>query len=49
MIKKVGNKYEVRGHSGRKMGTYSNLADAKKRLTQIEMFKHIAEQKKKKK
>ena len=50
MIKKVGKqKYTVIANSGRKMGTYSSKKQAQKRLAQVEMFKSIAEQKKKKK
>ena len=50
MIKKVGKqKYAVIAESGRKMGTYSSKEQAQKRLAQVEMFKSIAEQKKKKK
>lgn len=41
MIKKEGSKYHVMGESGRKMGTYGSLAEAKKRLQQIEMFKSM--------
>jgi hypothetical protein len=42
MIKKVGAKYVVMSEkTGRKFGTYSTMAEAKKRLRQIEMFKHM--------
>ena len=46
MIKKVGGKYVVVGEhktkSGklRRFGTYKTLAEAKKRLGQVEYFKH---------
>ncbi len=39
MIVKSGSKYEVKGESGRKMGSYASEAEAKKRLAQIEAFK----------
>ena len=41
MIKKIKNKYVVMSEtSGRKFGTYKTLAEAKKRLGQVEFFKH---------
>ena len=40
MIKKVKRKYLVIAESGRHMGTYTSLKAAKKRLQQIEYFKH---------
>lgn len=48
MIKKIGGKYVVVGEtktkSGklRRFGTYTTLAAAKKRLQQVEFFKHRA-------
>ncbi len=41
MIKKQGSKYIVMAESGRKMGTYKTKKEAKKRLQQIEFFKHL--------
>lgn len=41
MIRKVKNLYRVVAESGRNMGTYRTLKDAKNRLRQIEMFKHM--------
>ncbi|MFH1171858.1 MAG: hypothetical protein V1778_04975 [bacterium] len=42
MIKKLNNKYIVLSETtGRKFGTYKTLAEAKKRLKQIEFFKHV--------
>ncbi len=41
MIKKQGSKYVVVAESGRLMGTYKTKAEAKKRLQQIEFFKHL--------
>jgi len=41
MIRKQGSKYVVVAESGRKMGTYKTKAEAKKRLQQIEFFKHL--------
>ena len=46
MIKKIGGKYVVVGEKKtktgkvRKFGTYKTLAEAKKRLQQVEFFKH---------
>lgn len=39
MIVKTGNRFTVKGQSGRKMGTYGSKAKAEKRLKQIEYFK----------
>lgn len=42
MIKKVGKKYVVRSEStGRVFGQYDTIAAAKKRLRQMEFFKHL--------
>jgi len=41
MIKKQGSKYVVMAESGRVMGEYKTKAEAKKRLQQIEFFKHL--------
>lgn len=42
MIRKVKNTYVVISEAtGRRMGTYATLAEAKKRLRQIEFFKHL--------
>ncbi|HLC66136.1 MAG TPA: hypothetical protein VJK52_00675 [Candidatus Nanoarchaeia archaeon] len=40
MIRKVKEGYRVVSEKGRNMGTYKTLAEAKKRLQQIEYFKH---------
>ena len=41
MIKKAKGKYTVVSEkTGRSFGTYRTLAEAKKRLRQIEFFKH---------
>jgi hypothetical protein len=40
MIKKVKEGYRVVSESGRNMGTYKDEEGAKKRLRQIEYFKH---------
>jgi len=46
MIRKEGNKYVVLSEkTGRKFGTYRTLVEAKKRLRQIEMFKHLRRRK----
>ncbi len=41
MIKKHGSKYLLLAESGRHMGEYKTKAEAKKRLQQIEFFKHL--------
>ena len=40
MIKKIRGGYKVLSESGRNMGTYKTLKEAKNRLRQIEYFKH---------
>lgn len=40
MIKKMKGGYRVVAESGRNMGMYKTKAEAKKRLRQIEFFKH---------
>ncbi len=42
MIRKIKEGYRVMSESGRNMGTYKTLEGAKKRLRQIEFFKHKA-------
>ena len=41
MIRKIKSGYRVLSEKGRNMGTYKTLKDAKKRLRQIEYFKHL--------
>ena len=41
MIVKVKEGYRVKAESGRNMGTYATKEEAKVRLRQIEMFKHM--------
>lgn len=41
MIIKVKEGYRVMAESGRNMGTYQTKEEAKKRLRQIEFFKHL--------
>jgi len=41
-IRKVKGKYCVFSEKGRRMGCYDTLEKAKKRLRQIEFFKHLA-------
>ena len=41
MIVKEGSKYVVKSESGKTMGTYATEKEAKERLKQIEMFKHL--------
>lgn len=41
MIKKIVGGYRVVAESGRNMGTYKTKEEAKKRLQQIEYFKHV--------
>lgn len=40
MIKKIKNGYQVQSEKGRNMGMYKTEEEAKKRLQQIEYFKH---------
>jgi len=41
MIKKLKSKYVVMSETtGKKFGSYRTLAEAKKRLRQVEFFKH---------
>jgi len=43
MIKKIKGKYVVLSEStGRSFGSYKTLAEAKKRLRQVEFFKYAA-------
>lgn len=45
MIKKIGRKYIVVSETtGRSFGTYRTLTEAKRRLQQVEFFKHLAKQ-----
>jgi hypothetical protein len=46
MIRKIKGGYRVMAESGRNMGTYKTLEEAKRRLRQIEFFKHQAEKSK---
>lgn len=39
MIRKVKGGYRVVSHKGRNLGQYRSLAEAKKRLRQVEFFK----------
>jgi hypothetical protein len=49
MIKKIKGKYVVLSEkTGRSFGTYTTLAAAKKRLQQMEMFKHLGARKRRK-
>jgi len=46
MIKKVKGKYVVLSEkTGRSFGSYRTLAEAKKRLGQVEFFKHRGKKK----
>jgi len=43
MIRKIKGKYVVLSETtGRRFGTYDTLEEAKKRLRQIEYFKHLS-------
>ena len=47
MIRKAKSRYIVVSEkTGRSFGTYKTLAEAKKRLRQIETFKHLKKRKK---
>ena len=41
MIRKIKGEFRVLAETGRNMGTYPTIGEAKKRLRQIEMFKHL--------
>ena len=41
MIRQEGGKYVVYSESGKRFGSYSSEKDAKRRLAQMEMFKHM--------
>ena len=41
MIKIIKGGYRIVAESGRNMGTYKTLKEAKKHLQQIEFFKHL--------
>ncbi len=41
MIRKVKEGFRVLSEKGRNMGTYKTREEAKKRLAQIEFFKHL--------
>lgn len=45
MIVKQGLKYIIKSKEGKTLGEFSSEADAKKRLRQIEYFKHISKNK----
>lgn len=46
MIRKIKGKYVVLSErTGRRFGSYDTLEEAKKRLRQIEFFKHRGERK----
>ena len=44
-IRKTGSQYTVYSKKGKRMGTYPSKKQAKKRLQQIEYFKHVGEAK----
>lgn len=41
MIRKQGGLFKVLSESGKHMGTYKTEEEAKKRLQQMEMWKHL--------
>lgn len=41
MISKKGHQYQVQSRKGRNLGTYKSKRGAKKRLQQVEYFKHM--------
>jgi len=44
MIRKIKGKYVVLSETtGRRFGSYDTLGEAKRRLRQVEYFKHLAE------
>jgi hypothetical protein len=40
-IRKEGDKHCVKSHSGKNLGCYGTAGGAKKRLKQVEYFKHV--------
>ena len=48
MIVRTSKGWEVRSLSGKSLGTYKSKKEAEERLRQVEMFKHIKTEKKKK-
>lgn len=40
-IRKQGDKHCVKSHSGKNLGCYDTAGGAKKRLKQVEYFKHL--------
>lgn len=46
MIKKYGKLYKVMSKSGKNLGSSTSEEEAKKRLKQIEYFKHLKGKKK---
>jgi hypothetical protein len=48
MIVRTNKGWTVKDHTGRNLGTYKSKEEAEKRLMQIEMFKYIKTEKKKK-
>lgn len=46
MIKKFGKLYKVLSESGKNLGSSKSLKGAKKRLQQVEYFKHMKDKKK---
>lgn len=47
MIVKEGSKFCVKSESGKNLGTYRSRLAAKRRLAQVEMFKHMKKKVKK--
>lgn len=47
MIVKKGKRFQVQSESGKNLGTYDSRKDAADRLKDVEMFKHIDAEKKK--
>ncbi len=49
VIKKIKGKYTVLSETtGRSFGSYRTLAEAKRRLRQVEFFKHLSKSKRRK-
>ena len=47
MIVRTNKGWTVKDHTGRSLGTYRSKEEAEERLKQVEMFKHIKTEKKK--
>lgn len=45
IVRLSNGKYRIYSHNGKNLGTYTSYGSAKKRLAEVEMFKHMDKQK----